>query len=46
MDVGTLIGLLGVVLFLLLGMWQLYLRLRLAKWIVNVVVSLYRDSQR
>jgi hypothetical protein len=46
MDVGTLIGLLGVVLFLLLGVWQLYLRLRLVKWIVNVMLSLFRDYQR
>jgi hypothetical protein len=46
MDIGTLIGLLGVALFLLLGVWQLYLRLRLAMWIVNVVLNLYRDFQR
>jgi hypothetical protein len=46
MDIGTVIGLLGVVLFLLLGVWQLYLRLRLAKWVINVLLSLFRGSQR
>lgn len=44
MELGTLLGLLGILLSLAVGVWQLYLRIRLVKWFVKLVLSYFRGA--
>ena len=42
MDVGMILGLLGVLLFLVVGIWSLYLRVRLVKVFFSYLLGLRR----
>jgi hypothetical protein len=40
MDIGMIIGLLGILLFLMVGIWSLYLRVRLVKVFISYLLEL------